>query len=47
MNLRQHAFALDDLRTAHVGAHFQSLTDEIIQGIMNAIDDLCLLGQIH
>jgi hypothetical protein len=47
VNLGEHAFALDDLRAAHVGAHLQSLTDEIIQGIMNAVDDLCLLGQIH
>ena len=30
VHLHERALALDDLGAAHVGAHFQALTDEIV-----------------
>ena len=38
VNLRQNTFALDDFRTTHVRTHLESLTDKIVEGIMNGIN---------
>ena len=47
VHLSEHAHVLYDLRTAHVRADLDLLADEVIQGVVDAIYDLCLLSEIH
>ncbi len=47
MYLSENTDILYDLRTTHIRAYLDLLANEVVQGIVDAVYDLCLLGEIH